>query len=206
HLVAVLNARLRLQRLDLVFGRANDLVFGADRLLLMVFGAHAVIDQNMSLGMLVAFLAYRDQFATRVGNLINTAFQLRMLNVQTERLGDSVMSEPEEQATAVPLETPPVILTERAAARLTAHQLGTRYGADEPWIFRGLSFDIPAGSSVAITGPSGCGKTTLLKILMGPLPCVEGSVMSDGSNIRAANGLANFRRGIAAVMENDGLF
>jgi ATP-binding cassette subfamily B protein RaxB len=61
-LVTALNARIRQQRLDLVFGRANEFLFGADRIVLLVLGARAVIDQSMTLGMLVAFLAYRDQF------------------------------------------------------------------------------------------------------------------------------------------------
>lgn len=100
--VQALNARLRLQRLDLVFGRGNEFLFGADRLILLVLGARAVIDQSMTLGMLVAFLAYRDQFSTRIGNLIQSGFQLRMLNVQTDRLSDIVMTEPEEAAAPSP--------------------------------------------------------------------------------------------------------
>ena len=52
-----LNAKLRLQRLDLIFGRANDLLFGADRLVIIILGAAAVIHGRMSIGMLVAFLS-----------------------------------------------------------------------------------------------------------------------------------------------------
>lgn len=97
HFVTALNARLRLQRLDLVFGRANEFLFGLDRLILLVLGARAVIGGSLSLGMLVAFLAYRDQFATRIGSLIDAWFKLRMLDVQTDRLADIVLCEPEEQ-------------------------------------------------------------------------------------------------------------
>ena len=97
HFVESLNAKFRLARLDLLFGRANDLLVGADRLVMTVLGAVMVIKGAMTLGMLVAFLAYRDQFALRIGNLITTGFQLRMLNVQLTRLADIVRAEPEQE-------------------------------------------------------------------------------------------------------------
>src|SRR5262249_46245206 len=95
HFVDSLNAKFHLLRLDLLFGWLNDLVTGADRLIMLVLGARMVLSGTMSLGMLVAFLAYRDQFAFRVGNLIGTGFQLRMLSLQLTRLADIVMAEPE---------------------------------------------------------------------------------------------------------------
>ncbi|AWN38793.1 ABC transporter [Methylobacterium radiodurans] len=210
--VTALNARLRLQRLDLVFGRANELMFGADRLILLVLGARAVIDGAMTLGMLVAFLAYRDQFAARIGNLVEAGFKLRLLDVQTDRLADIVLTEPEADAAALPepFRPEPVrpaapALAGRAAGALEARGLALRYGADEPWIFRDLSFEVPAGTSFAVTGPSGCGKTTMLKILMGLLPASEGTLLVDGQEVRA-QGAAAYRRRIAGVLQNDGLF
>jgi ATP-binding cassette subfamily B protein RaxB len=205
-LVTALNARLRLQRLDLVFGRANDFLFGADRLILLVLGAAAVIGQSMTLGMLVAFLAYRDQFSTRIGNLINSGFQLRMLNVQTDRLSDIVMCQPEERHDATPAEPVAAPATARGASAISVQGLALRYGDDEPWVFRNLSFDVEPGTSIAIVGPSGCGKTTLMKVMMGLLPASEGTVVVDGRDIRAADGPAIYRRRIAGVMQNDGLF
>lgn len=205
--VTALNARLRLQRLDLVFGRANELMFGADRLILLVLGARAVIGGAMTLGMLVAFLAYRDQFAARIGNLVEAGFKLRLLDVQTDRLADIVLAEPEVDAAALPepVPLPKPARAGRAAGALEARGLALRYGADEPWIFRDLAFAVPAGSSFAITGPSGCGKTTLVKILMGLFPASEGTLLVDGHAVRAP-GAAAYRRRIAGVLQNDGLF
>lgn len=204
YLVDSINARLRLQRLDLVFGRASDLLFGADRLAMIILGAEAVINGRMSIGMLVAFLSYKDQFSTRVGNLIASWFQLRMLNVQTDRLGDIVMAEPEGPAggqsasLAYPQGCP-------ASALLRAEGISKRYGDNEPWILRGVDLAIPPGQSVAITGPSGCGKTTLLKVLMGLLAPTEGRVFFDDADIRAIGGKA-YRECISGVLQDDRLF
>ena len=213
--VEALNARLRLQRSDLVFSRANELLSGADRLVLLVLGAHAVIQQSMSLGMLVAFLAYRDQFSQRIGNLIGSAFQLRMLNVQTDRLSDIVMSEPEpvvaagaprlrggDPALPAAHEAPNAAPSSGA---LSAAGLSVRYGADEAWIFRDVALTVPPGACFAISGPSGCGKTTLLKSLMGLQPLSEGSIFMDGRDIRLI-GAEPYRSRIAGVMQDDGLF
>ena len=205
--VTALNARLRLQRADLVFSRADELLSGADRLILLVLGARAVIDQSMSLGMLVAFLAYRDQFSQRIGHLIGSWFQLRMLSVQTDRLSDIVLAEPEpapapRAAEAYDLAMPAVVAS---SGRLEARGLSVRYGADEPWVLRDLSLSVRAGTAFAITGPSGCGKTTLIKVMMGLLPATEGTVAFDGRDVRLLGSEA-YRRRIAGVMQDDGLF
>jgi ATP-binding cassette, subfamily B, bacterial CvaB/MchF/RaxB len=201
-LVDTLNARLRLQRLDLVFSQASDLLFGVDRLILLMLGAYMVIKGQMTLGMLVAFLAYKDQFASRVGSLITTGFQIRMLNVQTDRLADIVMAEPEPPDTGRPVISGAQF---SGASDLRGEGLSLRYGDNEPWIFRNISFQIPGRLCVAITGPSGCGKTSLLKVLMGLLRPTEGSILVDGIDLHTI-GAANYRHQIAGVMQDDGLF
>jgi peptide/nickel transport system ATP-binding protein len=56
--------------------------------------------------------------------------------------------------------------------RLEAKNLSFRYAAGDPWLLRGLDFQVEAGERAALVGPSGCGKSTLAKILAGYLrPC-----------------------------------
>ncbi|GBQ87756.1 bacteriocin/lantibiotic exporter permease [Acetobacter nitrogenifigens DSM 23921 = NBRC 105050] len=193
-----INIRLRLQRFDLIYGRLGDFIFGADRLIMMVLGARAVMTGSMSVGMLVAFLSYKDQFASRIGALINTGFKLRMLNIQSDRLADIVMTDPEPLAHFEPELAP-------GAGSLVCRGMSARYATHEPWIFRGVDLDVPAGMSVAIVGPSGCGKTTMLKAMMGLLKLDEGSLFLDGTDVAALT-LEGYRRRIAGVLQDDGLF
>ncbi|GBR06100.1 peptidase domain-containing ABC transporter [Asaia siamensis] len=197
-----INVRLRIQRYDLIYGRLAEMIFGADRLIMMVLGALAVMKGAMTVGMLVAFLSYKDQFAGRIGSLISSAFQIRMLSVQTERLSDIVMTEiePCEAAPVLAAETPDAI---RGA--LTCTGLSARYGAHDPWIFQNVSLDVPAGRIVAIVGPSGCGKTTFLKALMGLMEVSDGQIALDGHDIAALT-LEGYRNRIAGVLQDDGLF
>ncbi|MFT9381337.1 peptidase domain-containing ABC transporter [Gluconobacter sp.] len=196
-----MNIRLRLQRFDLVFGRLADMIFTADRLIMLALGASMVMRGHMSVGMLVAFLSYKDQFAGRVSNLINTGFKVRMLSIQTDRLSDIVMTEPEPQGVLADT----TYLSESSRAGLKVRNLSARYSTDGPWIFRRLSFDIPAGQSTAIIGPSGCGKTTLLKVLMGLQKPEEGEIFVDGIDIRTLT-LDAYRSMISGVLQDDGLF
>ena len=204
HFVDLLNAKFRLARWDLLFGRANDLLTGGDRLVMLVLGAVMVMSAKMSLGMLVAFLAYRDQFAMRVKNLIDTGFQLQMLGLQLTRLADVVMAEPEQELGRA-AKAPAISSITFLGAALRAESVCFRYGESEPWVFRNISIDIAPGSSVAITGPSGCGKTTFIKILMGLIRPTEGVISWNGTNISAL-GAAAYRERIAGVLQDDGLF
>jgi len=189
------NAKLRLQRLDLIFGRANDLLFGADRLVIIILGAEAIIHGRMSIGMLVAFLSYKDQFSTRIGNLLGSWLQLRMLNVQTDRLSDIVMTEPEVRT--VPL----LRHSGLESAALRAEQISKRYADNAPWILRSIDLAIAPGQSIAITGRSGCGKTTLLKVLMGLLAPTDGRVLINDIGISDGR-----REHVSGVLQDDHLF
>jgi ATP-binding cassette subfamily B protein RaxB len=202
HFVEALNARLRLQRLDLLFSRANEFLFGADRIILLVLGAKMVLSNNMTLGMLVAFLAYKDQFTSRVGNLLTSGLQLRTLNVQTERLSDIVLTAPERNRESVGTASPPSRIQ---GSKLVASAISLRYGDNEPWIFRNANLTIEPGLCCAITGASGCGKTSLLKVLMGLLQPTEGSITIDDCDIRRLS-MATYRRLIGGVLQDDGLF
>lgn len=203
HFVDSLNAKFRLVRLDLLFGSAGDVVTGADRLVLLVFGTKMVMAGTMSLGILVAFLAYRDQFATRVRNLTASGFQIRMLNVQIDRLADIVMAEP-EQGLVPAAKIPAMSSSKTLGVALHAENVCFRYGENESWVFRDVTLDIHSDSCVAITGPSGCGKTTFIKVLMGLIRPTEGIVSCNGVNINALG--TAYRERIAGVLQDDGLF
>lgn len=58
-----------------------------------------------------------------------------------------------------------------------------RYSESTPWVLRGLDLRIPRGSRVGFIGATGSGKSTLIDVLMGLLPPVQGSVFVDGSAI-----------------------
>src|SRR5438270_299669 len=85
---------------------ATSLLFGLDRILIVYFGATAVISGSLSVGMLVAFLAYKDQFSQRVGKFLDTAVELRMLSMHGERIAEIALAEPEDAGSSTRIMLP----------------------------------------------------------------------------------------------------
>jgi ATP-binding cassette subfamily B protein RaxB len=149
--------------------------------------------------MLLAFLAYKGQFMSRVSALIDRLVELQMLKLHAERLADIALSAPE------PRDLMPRDRLSKAPLSIEVRNLGFRYGENDPLVLDDLSFRISAGESVAIAGPSGCGKTTLLKLMTGLLAPSRGDILIDGMPIKRV-GADVYRSMIGVVMQDDQLF
>lgn len=196
--VDAMNADIATRKIDLLFGVLHKLVFGLERVAVVWLGALLVLDEHFTVGMLFAFIAFKEQFATRFSALIDKAVELKMLRLQGERLADIVLTAPEpEQQAEQPV--PP------DGARIEVENLSFRYSDAEPEVLRGVSLAIEPGESVAIVGASGCGKTTLLKLMLGIHAPQSGEVRVGGMPL-AQLGLARWRTMIGTVMQDDQLF
>ncbi|WUR11428.1 peptidase domain-containing ABC transporter [[Empedobacter] haloabium] len=193
-----INAGLRVQKLNLYFRVVNGIGFGLEGLFLTALGAMYVMDGAFSVGILVAFLAYKAQFIDRSSSLIDKLLEFRMLQLQGERLGDIVLTEPEDAGGVSEHET---VLD----PSLRVRGLKFRYGEQEPWVLNGVDLDIDAGESVAIVGPSGCGKSTLMSVMLGIVPAQEGTIAVGGHDVRQV-GMDAFRAMVGTVLQDDVLF
>lgn len=198
-MVATANHDIWLARAGIAFTSVNQLVFGVERIVVVLIAASMALDGAFSVGMLVAYLAYRELFAQRVAALIDKGVEFRMLRLFGERLADIALTPP-EQVTVGPLGD-----IDLDASHIVVEHLSFRYADDEPWVIHDCSFRIEAGESVAITGPSGCGKTTLMKLLLGLLTPTSGSISIGGQDLsKIAPGQA--RAHFGAVLQDDQLF
>ena len=196
--VDAMNANIATRKLDLMFSVGHKLVFGIERIAIVWVGALLVMDHTFSVGMLFAFIAYKEQFATRISALIDKFVDVKMLKLQGERLADIVFTAPEPQAEfVVPGNELPITLELR--------NIQFAYSESEPQVLRGLSLLIEPGESVAIVGPSGCGKTTLLKLMLGVHAPQSGQIRIGGVPL-ARLGMRAWRDMIGTVMQDDQLF
>lgn len=168
--------------------------------LIVYLGASMVMDNQFSVGMFLAFLAYRTMLADSLSNLIIKYAEFKLLDVHFNRVADVVFATPEESGT-IPSDNDPVISGE-IALKNVSFNYGT--GSAKKSILTNLSLQINCGESVAITGPSGSGKTTLMKIMLGLLTPSDGEVLIDGVPLTTF-GLKKFRNQIATVMQEDQL-
>jgi ATP-binding cassette subfamily B protein RaxB len=198
-LVDQFNADLRIAKLGITYQSANTFLFSSERVLVIWLAAILVMENTLSVGMLFAFISYKDQFSSRMTSLVDKLFELKMLRLHGNRLADIVMTEPEPSRQEVEIDIGTI------NPSVEFRNVSFRYGDGEPFILKNLNLAIPAGECIAVTGPSGCGKTTLMKLLLGLLEPSEGDILINGIKL-AQLGPANFRNLIGAVMQEDGLF
>jgi ATP-binding cassette, subfamily B, bacterial CvaB/MchF/RaxB len=194
-----MNANIAARKLELLFSVLHRLLFGLERVAVLWIGALLVLDTRLTVGMLFAFFAYKEQFTLRVSSLIDKTVELKMLRLQGERLADIVLTPPEADTG-----------TRAGGARDPAPgielvNVSFRYADGEPEVLSGVSLRIEPGESVAIIGPSGCGKTTLLKVMLGILEPSEGEVRVGGVALSRI-GLRAWRDMVGTVMQDEPLF
>jgi ATP-binding cassette, subfamily B, bacterial CvaB/MchF/RaxB len=198
--VNTVNKEVALQRLSIAFRASNGLIFGIEGVLILWLGAHLVLDKALSIGMLMAFIAYKDQFNSRIASFIDKMIEFKMLSLQGERLADIVLSEPERDDVAMLSQAGSI-----APQALELKNLKFRYADTEPWVIQDLSLRIEPGEHVAIVGRSGCGKTTLLKLMLGLLDPVSGERRVGDQSLQQL-GKRAWRQRIGVVMQDDLLF
>ncbi len=197
-LADTINQGIRITRWNIGYETINRLLFGFENLLVIYFAATAVMGNIFSVGMLYAFLSYKNRFVGSMDTLIATWIELKMLGLHLDRLSDMVFTETEAQDEPLPSQSS----TQPLTGKIEVRNLSFQYGETEGPSFQNLNFIIEPGETVAITGPSGCGKTTLLKCLMGLLQPTEGEILIDDRPIKQ---VPEYRRQIAGVMQEDQL-
>lgn len=189
---------MRSQRITLAFGVINQGLFGMQRIAVIALGTYLAIRGQFSGGMLVAYVTYADQFATKLGSLVDKSVDFRMLKLHAERIADIALAQSEQNIEGTYSGPEP-------ESCIQANNISFRYSESEPWVLRNLNLTVHAGESIAIVGPSGYGKSTLAKLLVGLLTPTEGYISIGGIDIRKY-GLGNYRRLVGTVMQDDSLF
>ncbi|MGW8391154.1 peptidase domain-containing ABC transporter [Pseudoduganella sp. HUAS MS19] len=199
-LVRQINADLRTQYLHMLYGSANNVLFTFETVLVIYLGAMAVLDGAMSAGVLLTFLTYKAQFGGRLTSLVNKYFDLKMLNLQLDRVSDFINEQPEPSSPPFDEATTPP-----CDASVQVRGLSFRYGEHEKEVLSDVSLNVAAGEFVAIAGPSGCGKSTLIQVILGVYRPTKGSVRIGGIDV-ATLGMRRLREMVGTVMQDDDLF
>jgi len=193
----VISASYRADTYEIRMALAEDLLSGLQLLLVVYFGALAVIGQSMTIGLLIAFTAYRGSFMGSAVALVDQWQKWRLLRVHLERLSDIVGEQREEVH-------PPVRTGPLPPPAIAVEDLSFAYDEGDAPVLDGVNLHIPAGAFVAITGKSGGGKTTLMRLMLGLLLPNRGRILIDGVPLGpATNGL--WRSRIGVVMQDDHL-
>ncbi|SEK25033.1 ATP-binding cassette, subfamily B, RaxB [Kosakonia sacchari] len=197
--IDVSNASLRQTRFDMLFGGINTFINSVDQVVILWLGALMVMDNTMTIGMFMAFNAYRGQFAQRASSLIDLAMQFKMLSLHNERISEIVFSKPEAES------PPRKVFEDSAGVPLQVQDLSYQYDKLTKPVFSNVNISVAAGESVALIGASGIGKTTLLKVMSGLLTPDHGDIFVGDFDVKKI-GVNNYRACTACVLQEDRLF
>lgn len=192
------NADIRLGRVTSGFDAAGQCIVGIERVIFVYLAVKLAMNGDMTVGMIFAFQAYKQQFLEAGMRLVEEALNYRLLEVHLSRIADIALAKPEAS-------TPAGAEARETTGRLELQRIRFRYGVGEPEIIKDVSISIEPGSMVALVGPSGGGKTTLMKIMMGLIEPGAGAVLVDGEPL-AQMGVQAWRSQIGSVAQDDALY
>ncbi|MCL7997885.1 ABC transporter ATP-binding protein/permease [Brucella sp. 21LCYQ03] len=178
------------------FGQA--VIFGVGMAIVMVMSAREVQVGTQSLGDFVFINAMLMQLSIPL-NFIGFIYrEIRQGLTDIEQMFDllDVQQEVQDKPTAEPLSV------DKAAIRF--NDVHFAYDANRP-ILKGVSFEVPAGKTVAIVGPSGAGKSTISRLLFRFYDVQSGSVTIDGQDVREVT-QESLRKVIGMVPQDTVLF
>ena len=142
------------------------------------YGGARVADEVLSLGTLVAFIAFMQRFFWPIRELAERFTMLQGAMASAERIF-GILDQPEEVVDAPDAQP----LAEVKGAIRFDHVWFAYQG--EHWILRGLDFSIAPGEKVAIVGATGAGKSTMMSLLSRFYDVQQGDILIDGVSVRA---------------------
>ncbi len=197
-LAGVVNASIRQNRFSILYQALSAGIFAVELIVVVFLAARLVMAGNFTVGMMMAYIAYRQSFSSSVASLIDTYIKFRELDLHLERVSDIVLSSSEE-------EEGHNAQNQRPLGTIELRDLAFSYPGSEQVLLQNVNCRLERGRSYAITGRTGSGKTTLLKLMTGLQAPTKGMVLVDGRSLSRV-GLRNWRRHIGVVMQEDALF
>jgi ATP-binding cassette, subfamily B, bacterial HlyB/CyaB len=164
----------------------------------LYLGVRLVIDNQLTIGQLIAFQMFAGQFTGPFLRLVNLWNEFQQALLAVDRIGDILNNPPElrsEQAITLP----------SLKGSIRFENVCFRYSPDAAYAVDHLSLDITPGTSIGLVGRSGSGKSTIAKLIERLYLTSEGAIYVDDIDIRHMNPLW-LRYNIGVVLQEDYLF
>jgi len=180
-----------------LFSPSVSLLTELGLLVVWAFGIWLVARGEITVGVLMAFIAYISRFYGRLDSMSRIVSVTEKSASAAKRIFDIL-----DHVSSVPEPTQPVKL-ERIEGRIELRDVSFRYGNRE--VNRGINLMIEPGEMIGLVGHSGSGKSTLVNLICRFYDVSEGSIRVDGVDVRSFP-IADYRRNIGLVLQEPFLF
>jgi len=187
----------RVNRVWSLFSPTVTLLTEVGLLIVWGFGIWLVTRDQVTVGVLTAFLAYIGRFYTRLDSMSRFVSFMQKAAAGAKRIFDIL-----DHVSSVP-EAPRPVALNRVSGRIELRNVGFRYGSRS--VTRGISLTIEPGEMIGLVGHSGSGKSTLVNLICRFYDVTEGAVLLDGVDVRSLP-VADYRRSIGLVLQEPFLF
>lgn len=191
---------------DAIQQGATQLIFSWNTFVILFWGSKLVATGALTVGSLITFAIYTSNIAAGLAKVASATGEIIRASGSARRVLALVDAPPPVHASAPPDD--PVVAAEVAALRGGISFRNVRFAyAARPTeeALRGVSFDVPPGSTLAIVGKSGSGKSTVASLLQRFYDPTLGEILLDGVPIRQLQ-VASVRRGVALISQEPFLF
>ena len=161
-------------------------------------GARALMDQ-VTFGVLLAFIQYVRQFFNPIRGLSEKYNTLQSALASSERIFN-VLDTPNKV-----FETKNPVSPGKISGRIEFSNVNFRYNEDQEQIIKNVSFTAEPGELLAVVGATGAGKSTLINLLLRYYDIREGEILLDGINIKDLS-LKDLRSNFGLVLQDNALF
>ena len=179
-------------------GALSTAVVGAIGVLLMIFGGRSVLAGTMTVGDLLMYIIFIGLVTLPLVQIANIGTQLTEALAGLDRIRELRDMPTEDQEDARKAAVPVV----RGDVRF--ENVWFEYETDVP-VLKGISFDVPAGTTTALVGSSGSGKSTLISLVMAFARPQQGRITLDGADLDSLK-LHDYRGHLGVVMQDNFLF
>lgn len=194
-----LAARLRLTAEQTWFGLAVGMITAGGTALVLAVGGLHVLSGTLTIGELLVVLAYLAAVYDPLHLISYTLGQMQGATVRARRVLSVLELEREDGE-----DSPHAKALAPVRGHIAFDHVSFRYHADAP-VLDDVTFDLPAGTVVALVGPTGAGKTTVASLLLRYYDPRGGRVLVDGVDLRKVS-VASLRRQISVVPQEPILF
>ncbi len=187
----------RVNRIWSLFSPTVTLLTEIGLLVVWAFGIWLVSHDDITVGVLTAFLTYISRFYIRLDSMSRIVSFTQKAAAGAKRIFDIL-----DHVSSVPEAAKPVHI-EHVEGRIELRNVGFRYGNRS--VMRGIDLNIAPGEMIGLVGHSGSGKSTLVNLICRFYDVSHGAIRLDGVDIRALP-ISEYRRNIGLVLQEPFLF